>query len=105
MEILASEQKAADLVNRIGLARANRILDAIIRRFNRRYQKACDAGGVPVNPEWIRRTPLERELEYQLKIGTSLVDDYFTPEAARARILARIAQRKAQQKAKRAASA
>ncbi|MEI8659392.1 hypothetical protein [Vibrio sp. Hal054] len=94
-ELLPSEQQAYDFVKRIGLERAQRILASICRRFDRRYDKACDSNLVPINREWIRRTELEVELTHRLKIGMTLVDDSNTPEAAHQRILERIEARKA----------
>ena len=91
--LLPSEQESVELVNRIGRSRAERILNSISRRFERRYQSACDTNMVPINPEWIYKTKLEVELTFKLKMGLALTDDYFTPAAAKARILKRIEER------------
>lgn len=90
------EQEAADFVRRIGLERAYRILDKLTQRFDRRYARACAECFAPINREWIRSTPLELDLSHRIKIGISIVDDYFTPYAAHQRIIARrLAQKEA----------
>ena len=95
MSLLPSEHRAAEFVREIGVDRAGRILDAICRRFDRRFKKACDISPTPINREWVRQTHLEIELTHKLKMGLMLVDEYFTPVAAHARILARISARNA----------
>lgn len=95
MGLLPSERRAADFVRKIGLERAGRVLDAVSRRFERRFNQACKDAGIPLNREWVRRTPFEIELTHTLKTGMMIVDDSHSPTAAHARILARIANRKA----------
>lgn len=103
LDLMPSEQMAVDFVSKIGIERAQRILDAICRRFNRRYQKACDENPlVPINPEWVRNTPLELDLTHRIKMGLTILDDYNTPYAAHQRILARIAKRNADRAARKA---
>lgn len=99
-DLLPIEQEAKDFVLRIGDQRAIRILNAICRRFDRRYNKACSANNVPINREWIYKTDLEVSLTYKIKLGLKLNDDYNTPQAAKQRILKRIAERKARREAK-----
>ena len=100
MILLDSEQEAKDFVIKIGAQRASRILSAIGRRFDRRYNNACNASNSPVNPEWIYRTELEVNLTYKIKMGLQLTDDYNTPQAAKERTVKRLADRKAQRKAR-----
>ena len=103
LDLMPSEQMAADFVSKIGIERAQRILDAICRRFDRRYQKACDKNPlVPINPEWVRNTPLELDLTHRIKMGLTILDDYNTPYAAHQRILTRIAKRNADRAARKA---
>lgn len=99
MDLLPSEQAAFDFVSDIGLARASALLDAIGRRFDRRYSKACKSSFAPINREWIYRTALEVDLTHRLKIGLTLCDVSSTPEACRNRIMARRSQRKAERQA------
>lgn len=98
-DYLPSEQCAYDYVSMIGLERATRVLEALGRRFDRRFHAACDANMVPINPEWIYRTPFEVELMHRLKIGMALVDTYNTPSAAHQRIVKRIVKRIAERNA------
>ena len=100
-DLLPSEQEAKDLVVRIGQQRADRILSALTRRFDRRYNKACDASMVPINPEWIYRSELEVNLTFKLKMGLQLTDDYNTPCAAKLRIKKRLEERQARRAARR----
>lgn len=93
--LLPSEQAAKDFVSRIGIPRASVLLDKLAKRFDRRFEKAADEASVPINREWIKRTPFEVELTHTLKMGLTLLDDYNTPVAARARIEARIKVRNA----------
>jgi hypothetical protein len=93
--LLPNEQKAKDLVLRVGQQRACRILNALTRRFERRYNKACDESMSPVNPEWIYKTELEVNLTFDLKIGLQLTDAFNTPKAAKERIAKRLEARKA----------
>ncbi|OEE38306.1 hypothetical protein A1QO_02695 [Vibrio genomosp. F10 str. ZF-129] len=95
MELLPNEAKAKAFVLRIGFERSTRLINAIDRRFQRRYKKACINSFSPINPEWIYKTKLEVELMHQLKMGLSLADTSNTPAAARQRILERIERRKA----------
>lgn len=88
MELLPIEQISHDLVSRIGEVRATRILDAIQRRFDRRFNIAADASMSPINPEWIYRTDIEKELTYKLKLGLMLTG-HDSPAEARKRILLR----------------
>lgn len=92
--MLESEASACALVERIGLHRAHRLLDAIVRRIDRRYAAACLASFSPINREWVRQTPLEVDLIYKLKLGISILDDYHTPAGAKRRIAERIQKRK-----------
>lgn len=94
--MLSSQDCAVALVSRIGVSRAYRLLAAITRRVDRRYNALCLASFSPMNREWVRRTPLEVTLMHQLKLGIALLDDFHTPSAARARIQARLAARRAQ---------
>lgn len=94
MELLKAEQEALEFVQHYGIERCNRVLDAICLRFDRRFNLAVKLANVPINREWVMKTPFEVELTHRLKIGIGLADDYFTPEAARQRILKRIAARK-----------
>ena len=104
MHLLKSEQKAVDFVKRIGVERAQRILIAIEKRISRRYNAACDGNKVPINPEWIRRTQLEVDLTFDIKMGLTLLDDYNTPFAAKARIDARLKERRAKRMQQKTAS-
>ncbi|OUX87090.1 MAG: hypothetical protein CBB95_09690 [Alteromonas sp. TMED35] len=88
--LLPSEQAAKDFVSRIGVSRASVLLDKLTKRFDRRFEKAAIAASVPINREWVRRTPFEVDLTHTLQMGLTLLDDYNTPAAARARIEARI---------------
>lgn len=99
-DLLPIEQEAKDFVLRIGEQRANRILNAICRRFDRRYNKACSANNVPINPEWIYKTDLEVSLTYKIQLGLKLTDDYNTPQAARQRIKKRLEARKSRRAAR-----
>ncbi|MDK9793768.1 hypothetical protein [Vibrio sp. D431a] len=95
-ELYPSEKEASDFVARIGLERAYRLLDKLSRRFDRRYKRACEQCFAPINREWVRSTPFELDLNHRLKLGIQINDDYFTPEAARKRIIARrLAQKEA----------
>jgi len=98
--LLPIEQEAKEFVLRIGEQRANRILNAICRRFDRRYNKACSANNVPINPEWIFKTDFEVSLTYKIQLGLQLTDDYNTPQAARQRILKRLEERKSRRAAR-----
>lgn len=98
MDLLPSEQQAAAFVRSIGIDRAERILSAIARRFDRRYAKACTESFAPINREWVKQTELEVELTHRIKLGLMLVDDYHTPKAAHARILKRLADRNTSKK-------
>lgn len=95
MDLLKSEQSAVDFINKYGAERANRVLDALCRRFEMRYELASQNSFGPLNREWIYTTKIERELTYLIKIGLSLTDTYNTPENARRRILDRINKRNA----------
>lgn len=96
MELLAREKESYELVKRIGIKRANRILDSIVRRFERRYKKTQRNSMSPLNPGWIRETELEITLKYKLKQGIALNDNFNTPAAAKKRIQERIARRNSQ---------
>lgn len=100
-KLLPNEQEAKDFVLRIGQQRAERILNAIYRRFDRRYNKACDDNNMPINAEWIYKTELEVNLSFKLKMGLQLTDDYNTPWAAKLRIQKRLEERKAKREARR----
>jgi len=100
MALLPSEQEAKDFVLKIGAQRASRILDAICRRFDRRYKLACDQSNSPINPEWIYKTKLEVDLTDRIKMGLQLTDDYNTPAAAKQRLLKRLEERKAKRQNK-----
>lgn len=91
MEYPASEQKAIDFVNSIGLTRAYRLIDLIGNRASRRERKlpAFMGGNFNVLNEW------ETDLFFQLKMGVQILDTYNTPYEAKKRILQRIADRKA----------
>jgi len=102
MKLLPNEQESVNFVVRIGQKRAERILNAITRRFDRRYNKALNCAMVPLNPEWIIKTPLEVKLTYWIKIGLTLTDDDNTPAAAKQRIRKRIDARNALRKARNA---
>lgn len=97
MDLLPAEQAASDFVSKIGLPRAYQLINKLAKRFDRRYDRACKAAFTPINREWIRQTPFELELMHRLQIGVRINDDYFTPHAAKERILKRIAARKAKQ--------
>lgn len=99
MDLLPSEQAAFDFVSGIGLTRATALLDAIGRRFDRRYSKACKSSFSPIDREWVYRTALEVDLTHRLKIGLTLCDVGNTPEDCHNRIMARRAQRKAERQA------
>lgn len=94
MDLLPNEKAAVEYVRKIGLDRAYRVINAIGNRIDRRYNAAADLAPFPINPEWIRKTPLERELMFRLQIGAKLLDNYFTPLAAKDRIKKRLAERK-----------
>ncbi|MGR5368484.1 hypothetical protein [Photobacterium damselae] len=95
-DLLPCEQEAADFVRRIGLERAYRLLNKLTQRFDRRYARACAKCFAPINRDWVRSTPLELELSHRIKIGISIVDDFFSPYAAHQRIIARrLAQKEA----------
>lgn len=98
--LLPNEQKAKDFVNTIGTERAERILNAICRRLDRRYERACNQSMVPFDRDHMRRTSLEVSLLWELKTGLMLNDTYNTPQAAKARILKRIAARKERRQAR-----
>lgn len=102
--LLPNEQEAKDFVMRIGKERATRIIESIHKRFKRRYNACCDDNRVPINPEWVYQTKLERELKHRIAMGLKLTDDYNTPEAAHARILERIKKRNADRAARKAAA-
>lgn len=93
MELLVSEQQAKDFVEKYTVGRCEKVLDSIVKRFDRRYELACDQAAVPLNKEWIYKTALEVDLTHRLKMGLSLLDNYSTPIAARLRILKRISER------------
>lgn len=101
MELLPNEQMASDLVERIGLDRAYRLLDKITNRFDRRYKRVCDASFNPIDRGAVRVTPIELELTFILKLGIGINDTYNTPAAAAARVKARLEERKAKRLAKR----
>lgn len=92
--LLKEEQNASAFVLHIGIERAERILNAICKRFDRRYERACDNSMSPINREWVYRTEFEVSLTHKIKIGLTLVDQYNTPAAAKKRILERIENRK-----------
>lgn len=94
MMLLKEEQNASDFVLSIGIKRAERVLNAICKRFDRRYERACDNGFGSINREWVYRTELEVNLTHKIKMGLNLVDQYNTPAAAKKRILERIEARK-----------
>jgi hypothetical protein len=92
-KLLASEEKAKAFVEKYTVERCERVLNAIGRRFDRRYELACEQAAIPLNREWIRKTDLEVDLMHRLKIGLTLLDDYSTPMAARLRQLKRISEK------------
>ncbi|WP_318515540.1 hypothetical protein [Photobacterium leiognathi] len=91
--LVGSEKKAFELVSKIGAIRATRILEAIDRRFNRRFRYA--SGKAMITPTATNQTELEINLKYLLKLGLMLTDTD-TPEKAHQRVLARIAERNAE---------
>lgn len=96
MNLLHSEQKAVDFIGKYGQNRATRVLDALCRRFDRRYEKACESSFSPINRESVYKTPLEVDLTHLIKMGLTLTDTYNTPLAAKKRLLERREKRKAQ---------
>lgn len=96
MSLLKNEQAAKELVNRIGVMRANKIINAIGDRIERRIKLAnLDAIGWQLDNSSIRKTPAEVDLMAMLKLGCMLLDTRYDTDAAHQRILARIAKRKA----------
>lgn len=100
MELLPSEKKHVEFINKYGRERATRLLDALCRRFDRRYEKACDNAFAPINREWVYQTPFEVEMKHHIKMGLTLTDTENTPMAAHQRILERISKRNAQRASK-----
>lgn len=92
MTLLPNEQLAKDFVLKYSPQRCARVLDALCRRFDRRFHRAASEAAVPINPEWVYTTAFEKELIHRIKLGLSLVDTD-TPHQAKIRILQRIASR------------
>ena len=90
--LLPSEQHAKDFVAKYTAERCTRLLDALCRRFDRRFELAASNAGVPINREWVRVTPFERELTFRLKMGLTL-NNTDTPFKAKIRILKRMVAR------------
>lgn len=93
MDLLPLEKKAVTLVTAIGQARANRILDSLVHRFDKRCARLW-SNNATITIGNVYRTPLEVELSHLLKMGLMLVDND-SPANARQRNLARIAKRNA----------
>jgi hypothetical protein len=97
--LLPNEQQAKDFVLKIGQKRSERLLDLVCGRIKRRADK-----GNAQNPTMyftesnVRKAQWEIDMEYNLKMGLTLTDDYNTPVAAKARIAARIAARNERRK-------
>ncbi len=93
MELLKNEQQASDLVSKIGLVRAKRLLTALSNRKARRTKALPDCVGFlshnyQVSKQW------EIELAYKLKLGIMITDNSNSPQAARQRNLERRRKRK-----------
>lgn len=96
--LLESEREGVLLVNRIGVDRANELIEKIGNHVKKRALKfnservyfdfAFTEIGVAHNREL--------EVMHKLKIGVGLVCDYFTPYASKQRILKRIEKRNAE---------
>lgn len=101
MSLLPEEQQAKAFVARIGDTRAQRILTSICKRIDRRIEKGNRHTFSNLFDRYsVRRTALEVSLMHKIKLGISLNDTYFTPVAARQRIIARIAKRNALRQSK-----
>ncbi|MBT0587935.1 hypothetical protein [Alteromonas oceanisediminis] len=93
--LLESEQQAYDLVSRIGINRAERVLTQLTNRIQRRiYRANQEVIGAFFDDGCIRKSPWEIELNYQLKLGLTLMNTD-GPSQAKARIFRRIEERKA----------
>jgi hypothetical protein len=90
MALLPSEETAKNFVTKYTVSRCSKVLDSIVRRFDRRYELACDEAGVPLNREWIYRTELESTLTHRIKLGMMILSTYDHPLNARIRNLKRI---------------
>ena len=96
MELLDSEQGAKDFVLLIGMTRANRLLELVCSRINRRIHVANESCfGQFFDDACIVKASWEVDLIYKLKLGMTLLNTD-TPADARARIIAR---RKSQREA------
>lgn len=94
--LLSNEQQAKDFVSMIGQLRATRLLNLVCGRIKRRADKGNAENPIMYFSESnVRKAQWEIDLEFNLKMGLSLTDDYNTPCAAKSRIMARIAARNA----------
>lgn len=95
MALLRDEEEAKTFVAKIGIERAESILNAICSRIKRRIDVGNrGAVGFRYDESSIRRTDIEINLMHKLKMGLSLLDTSNKPCAAHQRILQRIAARK-----------
>ncbi|MEZ8028350.1 hypothetical protein [Enterovibrio norvegicus] len=96
-ELLKNEKIALELGLKYGEQRLIAVLNAIERRFHRRYVMACNKSFVSLNPNSIARTRCEIHLAHEIKLALMLIKTD-SPQKARERNLARFAKRKAERR-------
>lgn len=95
LDLLPGEQAAMDFVSTIGVERAQRVLNLVCARIERRARLG-GSFGQPLPLDYVRVAPWERTLIYNLKMGLQIINsEYLSPAAAKQRLLKRIAERNA----------